>query len=231
MKLGNSKILSKEYRPYLICTVIVLFICVSAYFFIRPKLEQIFTYQKKQSQLNIKLERLNNKIRVLNGLDVGELTEKTNVMLRALPAEKDPIGMFAIIRNSTREIGLELERASVEPGEISTPSAQTDLDFQVSVVASGSSLIKDLISKIELSAPIMRITNLRIISKVKQITASFNLLTFTRPISGSIEAVDKPISPITSDEEEIYQRMAKLEKPTENAFAPVPYGKENPFSN
>lgn len=231
------------YKLFLLPALIFAGIIFSGFLLLRPELGQVSSKRADLLEEKTKLSQLTAKLATLGGLDVGELETKTNIILKALPVEKDVPQVLLAIKNLTQNAGLVLESVGVEPGEISTSSAQTTqkynlpfLDFKITIAGNMEQLI-NFLAKIESTTPLMRVETIDI-SQTKEggTEAALNIDAFFLPLPGSLGSTEKQLNPITTQEEKIYQKLSKLESPLPLVTAPggslpgVTSGKANPFS-
>lgn len=227
------------YKPFLLPVIIFLLIILSGLFLLKPRIAQVLNIRRNLSSQKAKLAKLTAKVAALQGLDEVELEEKTKVALRALPAQKDLPGALLTIKSLTTETGLELRGIQVEPGEISTESAEPQsskkynlpfLEFKINVGGSKTQL-KDFLTKLSLTAPLMRVAAIKIAqTEGEVIEADLDLDTFLLPLPSTLGAVEQELVPITPQEEGIYQQLAKIAPVQTVTFSPIPAGKENPFT-
>jgi len=231
--------LTKYSRLFLLPILIFVAIILSGVFFLKPKLEQVVRIKTNLSREKTRLAELTTKLAALEGLDVNELEVKTNVVLQALPVEKDVPQILLAIRGLTQSVGTELRSVQVEPGEISTESAQIktskkyDLPFLVFKITIAGNLeqLKEFLLKIESIAPLMRVDKIDISQKEGMAEADLDLDTFFLPLPVSLGVTEKQLSSITAQEEKIYQKLSKLEEIQPGESLPsITSGKTNPFA-
>jgi Tfp pilus assembly protein PilO len=226
-----------KYRLFFLPTVIFLAIILTGTLFLKPKLEQIIRVQAELSSKKTRLTQLTTKLAALEGLDVAELEAKISVVLQALPGEKDLGGSLLVIRGLTQTVEAELRSVQVEPGEISTPSAQSAekynlpfLSFKIKITGTLEQL-KEFLAKSEEVAPLTRLDKIDISQKEGGLVeADLDLETFFLPLPVELGGAEKPLPSITAQEEKIYQNLSKLQKIQPSESPPsIPSGRTNPF--
>jgi Tfp pilus assembly protein PilO len=228
-----------KYKLFLLPAIILLLVCVSGLFLLKPKINQVLSIRQNLSSQKNKLAQLTTKVTALQGLDEVELEERTKVLLGALPSQKDLPGALMTIKSLTTTTGLELRGIQVEPGEISTESAQPEttqkynlpfLEFKIRVGGNQTQL-KDFLTKLVLTAPLMRVAAMEISqAEGEAIEADLKLDTFFLPLPSTLGTAEKPLAAITPQEEVIYQQLTKISPGQTGTFSPIPSGKENPFT-
>lgn len=224
-----------KYKFYFLPVLVLLIILITGSIFLKPKVVSLIEIQKKNSLERKRLSRLTEKVVALEGLDVNELTVKSDSLLRALPAEKDIPNFLASIKIISQQAGVSLLSLGVDPGALGTASSETKslpfVSFNL-LVQGEKDKIKDFIQKIETVIPLMRVTNLSLSDKEDNIVdGNIVLNAYFQPLPEDIGSIEQPILAITKEEDDTYQTLASLTPvATESSLPEVPSGRENPFS-
>jgi len=228
-----------KYKPFILPLVILCLVVFSGLFLLKPKINQILDVRRNLSSQKTKLAQLTTKVAALQGLDEVELEERTKVLLGVLPSQKDLPGALVTIKSITSVAGLELRGIQVEPGEISTESAQTEptkkynlpfLEFKITV-GGNRTQFGDFLTKLVLTAPLMQVTTAEITqADGGAIEADLKLDAFFLPLPSTLGAVEKPLASITPQEEGIYQQLSRISPVQTETISPIQSGKENPFT-
>lgn len=228
-----------QYKSYLIPILVLAIIFVTSLVFLKPKIVGLSQIQKKNSVERKKLAQLSQKVASLEGLDLNELTTKSDTLLKILPAEKDVPNFMATLKVLSQQTNVTLKTLKMDPGGISTDSAQPKKEekglpfITISLIVRGDSEeIKEFAQKVENVIPLMRITTLSLSNKEDNFTeASIVLNAYFLPLPQNIGQLEQPISLITQEEESTYQSLFGLTSAaTESGFPEVSSGRENPFS-
>lgn len=239
MKVGAGKLSElNKFRNFLFPGVVVILIIVSAMTILKPKLNDLLRTRRSLAKQKEELAQLTKKAAVLEGYDRNELDKRANQMLKVLPKEKDGPLIFATVRTLVGEHSLELESLDVEVGEMATESAQSkrkkelipSLGIQLSVVGSLNDLY-DFLEAIETTTPLMQVKLVSISREGTTIEANIQLVTYYLVAPEDIGRVSRQIIPLTSKEEEVYQKLSHYQPASIGTSLPyVSSGKENPFT-
>lgn len=238
MKIETGKLpeLSK-YRSYLFPVLVVILMVVSIITILKPRLNDLLKTRRNLAKQKKELAQLTQKVVILEGYDQNELEARINQILKVLPTEKDGPLIFATVRSLVADYDLELGSLNVEVGEIATESAKPkskkellpSLEIQLDAFGSLDNLY-NFLEAIESTTPLMRIETVAISREGTTIESKIQLSTYYLVAPKDIGKVDRQITPITSEEEEIYQKLSRYESPTVGTGLPfVGSGKENPF--
>jgi Tfp pilus assembly protein PilO len=235
------KIDLKEIKTFTLPLFVVMLILIFSLTILRPKLEIIF---KTSSQLNANkktLTALTKKLATLEGLAKVELTDKTNLALDVLPAEKDVAGSLFSIKKIAYNNGLIVGDISIsEVGELATVSAKQKASkneiipsFKVNVHLVGEvEKIKNFVSNLESNTPLMRISQISLNTK-KDLgqEAIIYLDAFFLPFPASIGKSEQPLTAITAEEEKVFVKISQFNSfRNEQEIPNLPVGKENLFA-
>lgn len=217
--------------------VIILVIFASGLVLIKPKVNEIFSAQKNLKKEEERLAQLTAKTTALEGLDQAELNEKAEITAKAIPSEKDLPLLLSVLKTLAAKNNIELLSLRVDPGELATISAERKkeklsfLNFQI-IVAGQMSDFRQFLAQLTKVAPLMRADEVTIDSEGVRgsFQANFSLAAPFLPLPVSLGLPEQPLSQITREEEETYQKLARLDfYLVEEELPLVPAGKENPF--
>ncbi len=235
------KIDLKEIKSFALPLFVVILILVFSLAILKPKLEIIF---KTSSQLNANkkiLTALTKKLANLEGLAKVELTDKTNLALNVLPAEKDIAGSLSVIRKIAYNNLLVISDISIaEVGELATVSAKQKPNkneiipsFKINLHVFGNvEKVKNFIIGLESTAPLMRVSQISLTSKKDlEQEATIDLEAFFLLYPTSIGKSEEPLVTITTEEEKVFTKISGLNSfKSEQEIPNLPVGKENLFS-
>jgi hypothetical protein len=230
-KLESLKI--EKLRPFLIPGAIVILILTSSLLLIQPKIGEIFLIQKNLGRKEEKLARLTAKTAVLEGLDQVELSSRVEIAAKAFLSDKNLPLLLSTLKNLAAKNNIELLSLQVEPGEIATVSAKEKkeelsfLSFEI-LVGGQMSDFKEFLAQTAKVAPLMVVREVDIKEGAQ---AALLLDAPFLPPPVSLASVETPLAQITHQEENIYQKLARLDFSLIEEVPPsVPSGKENPFA-
>lgn len=237
-KLGSLKI--EKAGPFAIPGLIIVFILFSGLFLIQPRLTEVFSIQRDLKKEEKRLAQLTAKTAALEGLDQVELSQKTEIVAKVLPGEKDLPLLLFVVKNIAAKNNIELRSLEVEPGELATPSAEGKdkgeeeelpfLSFEI-VVGGQMSDLKEFLAQLANTAPLMGAKSVEIEIGGGSFQADLLLDSPFLPPPVTLGVPEKPLLPITGEEEETYQKLARLNfSLIQEEMPSVPGGKEDLFA-
>jgi len=235
------KINLKEIKSFALPLFVVALILVFSLAILKPKLEIIFKTSSQLSANKKILTALTKKLATLEGLAKVELTDKTNLALDVLPAEKEIAGSLFSIKKVAYNSGLVVGDISIsEIGELATVSARQKVNknetipsFKISLHLFGEvEKVKNFISSLESNTPLMRISQISLNTKKDSPQeATIDLDAFFLPFPVSIGKSEQPLVAITPEEEKVFTRISEFNSfKSEQEIPNLPVGKENLFS-
>lgn len=185
-----------ERNKFYIAPVTIMLICVILFFqFILPQFNMIFTAKENAREDLLKLDTLEENLRVLSGVDESSLDAQLEILNLALPSEKDFDGILNSINSSGVKAGAILGAYSFAVGDLSgVPGTDKFPTIQLSVpVNSDASSVNEFLGAISKSLPLSEISLVRIGGK----TSTVNLSFYYKPaFSGSFKNFRiSPLSP------------------------------------
>jgi Tfp pilus assembly protein PilO len=235
------KINLKNLKPFLLPALIIFLILVVTVFVLKPRVE-VMTKSRQQLTKDKKiLADLTKKLATLEGLAKVEFSEKTDIALAVLPAEKDVPSNLAVIKNVALNNGLIVNDITIsEVGEIATVSSESKLkkdailpSFKLNVSLTGSmEMIKNFISQIQSTAPLMEVKNVSLSQKkTESPETKMEIEAYFLPFPKTLGKPEQQLIAITSGEEKIFSRINDFTFLKGQQILPnLPVGKENLFS-
>jgi Tfp pilus assembly protein PilO len=231
----------KDFKSFLIPGIIILLILTMTILVLKPKLTVIFKSRTKLIADKKTLVNLTKKLATLEGLAKVEFTDKVNVALDVLPSDKDVPRNLSVLKKVALNNGLVATNIAIsEVGEIATVSAKQKSVkgeilpfFTLNVTVVGErELIKDFISQLESTAPLMRVKRVSIIQKKTDIPETIlEIQAFFLPFPKTIGKPEQQLTAITSEEEKVFGAISGLSFFNNEENLPnLPVGKENLFS-
>jgi Tfp pilus assembly protein PilO len=235
------KINLKNLKQFLLPILIIFVILVVTVAVLKPKLETISESRRELIKDKKTLANLTTKVATLEGLARVEFSEKVDVALAVLPAEKNVPGNLSVIKNVALNNGLIVNNITIgEIGEIATISSTEKKakdsilpSFKVNLSLIGDvKMIKDFISQIQSTAPLMSVENLSISQKKTEIPETrMTIEAYFLPFPKTLGKAEQQLVAITSGEEKIFNRLNEFSFfGSETNLPNLPVGKENLFS-
>jgi Tfp pilus assembly protein PilO len=230
----DLKLLQSKFRFLLFPFIVGAIVIVLTVFFLVPKISQISETRQKLAQEKEKLARLTQKLADLEGLDEVELSTRADLILRALPAEKDVPRILIALSSLSEETEVALTKISVTPGKLSTASAMAEKEPALSfkITASGPmETIKKFLDRLVSTLPVMQISVIKLTEDEAGAGAEVSFDAYFLPLPKSLGEAEKPLAKIVPDEEITYKKIERFRPPSMEEVLPlVGSGKEDLFS-
>lgn len=223
--------LARKHKLALRPTFIFLAILFISLYFLKPKILEIFEFRQKVTHERKVLAELTKKVASLESLDKTELSQKTGIVLRLLPPEKDVPTFLLSLKALSSQTGVNIKEIKVDPGKLAILKEGIPvLTFTIKTEGELDNT-KEFLRKIEATVPLIRIESVSFSSEKGVLNeAVLTLDGFFLPLPKTIGAPESPLPLISSQEEEAYQKLSGFSPPFTEEGVSVQSGKENPFS-
>lgn len=205
--------------------VITLFVMVlnKGYFQINTEIENLKTSQNKEKSLKDKLDKLKD-------VSPGTLDASNSVVV-ALPDKNSGLLLISQVRLFSNKNSLVLKKVELnQASEVSEGLSKMELsgEFEISDYPSLVSLLKDMKS----SAPISSIDKLNVkLSKENIFEAEVDFSSYWGDLPKQLPDITEPFQKLTSEEEDLLNKITKLNRPEFTILPPTSPGqRENPFN-
>jgi Tfp pilus assembly protein PilO len=232
----DLRIVFNKYRYLAFPAVVGLIILILTVIILIPSIKQIIQKRQALTQEKETLAKLTQKVADLEGLDPIELANKTDVVVKSLPAEKDVPRILATLSILATESGVMIESVKVAPGALSTVSGQEKakekpaLSFEISIKGAMVA-IRDFLDRISSTVPVMQINEAFLSGDEEERRAEVSFDAYFLPLPKTLGLPENPLAKITSDEEIAYKKIERFYFPLAAEILPsVGSGKENLFS-
>ncbi|HUS52059.1 MAG TPA: type 4a pilus biogenesis protein PilO [Candidatus Bathyarchaeia archaeon] len=236
MPKADLKKLLLKYRFVAFPLAIGGLILILTVFFLVPNISQIIKNRQELAQEKERLASLTQKLADLEGLDEVELSTRADLVLKALPVEKDVPLILTTLSGLGEETGVVLTKISATPGELSTAAAQkkesktNSLDFEITISGTLGS-ITNFLDRLVSTLPVIQVNSVSLGADDPEAGVEISLDAYFFPLPETLGAVEKPIVKISTDEEIAYKKIEKVRPPPGGETLPlVGSGKENLFS-
>jgi Tfp pilus assembly protein PilO len=236
--------MSKNSKSLLLPGVILVLLILVSLFWLKPKVVAVIKIRRDLITGQKSLAELTKKLATLEGLSKTELTEKVNLALKILPAEKDiPRNLF-VIKELVLNSGLSGTGLSIpEVGEIASESATAiksskdeilpSLEMKLDLVGPREK-IGDFLQQIESTAPLMRVSSLTIAQKEGDLSeAMIGIKSYFLPFPKTLGKLEQSLPPITPQEEKVFNGLSNfklLEWPEVSTTSALPTHKSDLFT-
>jgi len=242
-KLEPKEILKNFLFPILAISSVVLLTFV----LLIPKVRQIMQIKKEIAGQEEQINKLSQKLGTLQNLSEPDLFDASNLLLEALPAQKDFYKVLSLTKKVFNDNNAQLLSFDFAPGRISSDSAGTkeesgntnDMQLKVDFSASYESF-SNLLQNLAKVLPLMEINSVKFSSMNATTSASLlnfegtlSMKTYFVPLPTKMGSVDSPLPVVSSKEKQLLEDLKTYQRYEPEAAAteatPEAVGKENPF--
>lgn len=173
---GVLKILYYRYKMVLVPSVIVLLSVLVFFIFIFPQFQGLSDLQATKDNLVSQVALLKNNENTLASINDADITDRLSTTTKALPPEKDFIGILSTISKASLDSGVLLNDFSFSVGDLATPSAQasSQLSLSITLNVQGSLLnVDNFINDLSNAFPLSQVTSVQSTNYTSTIVASF----------------------------------------------------------
>lgn len=200
------KILFNKYKMFLMPLVIIL-ICIIVFFsFIVPQIQELSSMNDEVKAVKEKILILRQNLNLLSNLN----SDNQNIMLqkvsKALPMEKDFIGVLNAVSNASINAGVKLDDFSFAVGDLSTKSTQVNAipSFKLVVTVDGGiDGARRFLDGLSESSPISEVQTVDISNSSSTVAISF----YYRVVSPIKIDYISPFKSISSEEKALIDKI------------------------
>lgn len=237
MKTDQFSSLIKDFLLPIISVAVML---VLGLFVLFPKIGEIFSLSAETKTQSEKISSLSQKLADLQTLSEGELFDSANLLLEALPVQKDFYKVLNVIKKSASDNNVLLESFNLTAGVVSTssssPTDNQSIKFSLTFSSSFSDL-KGFLKSVDNSLPIIFVDSLKLSSPVSSISAGMQvegkmtLSSFIEPLPKTLPSANKPLAKISSQNIDLIEKLRSYSISPKEEFSQesVIIGKDNPF--
>lgn len=208
INISNSKKvnLDKEaaatvYRHYKgnILPITVILACILILFFvIVPEFKQFLSSREKLKTETQKLEILKNNYNFLSGLDESQMENDYKVLSRALPPNKDFVGIMNAISVASQKTGVSVGNFDFSLGNLDKTTENTafpTIKININLVGNVAAIAK-FVTELYKTTPVSEVTTIKATGIVSSLEIRFYYKPFP-PLNVSDESPVVPYSPQT----------------------------------
>lgn len=196
-----GKLLYAEYKEYIVSIIAFLVCLILIIFVLIPELQDFWKARILANKISQQTEVLKNNLIFLTSLDTQTLNNQEELVINALPAAKDYIGILSVISQSAGRSGVSVGDYTVTVGVVGvsqTVSSVSVPSIQISLEVSGNpTQVKNFLSNLSHGLPISQITNMKLSDTNAQITAEF----YFKPFAATPVKNDSVLSGLSSEKQ------------------------------
>jgi Tfp pilus assembly protein PilO len=218
----------------LVMPILLLILISFSWRFLVPRFNQARALYEGIQKDKQKIASLEAKVSELKSLNEFELSEKSEVLLSAIPSEKNVVGVMISIEKTAEENGVQIGSISVSPGEIATQSAKKvtleEMGFEMKIKGDIEKFIAYLKAVSE-TLPLMNVQNIKIsLVDNRQANVGCVLKGYFAGLPVSLGRIDAPVAKLSSKDETLLGQIRQFRLYETEIFEPIPGGKTNPFT-
>jgi len=223
---------------------LILLFLISLNFVLVPKINEINSINKKNSEVNLRTDKVNEQIKYLNSIDSEELQKNADYLDNAVLKSRQAYLLVGIIREVANKFDYQIESFSLSPGDLkdnelkSKASSENMIKMPINLLLSGpKDKSLELILALEKTLPILFIDKFETttgdnITKLNLTVSSYYLSNEINMDTSSIALNDLILS---KEESVLLEKISSFTKIEENQFNIgttefKQYQRENPFS-
>lgn len=221
-----------KYHHLFLPAVLVVSLVIGWTFFL-PRFEQIKGIYDSLQKERERVSKLQTKIQDLETLNEYELSEKSEMLLTALPSRKNPVGMMTMIDQLAEENSLLVEELKVSPGEVATEAAEMtemeELVFKLTV----SGDINQFLNFLKVANQSLPLVNLQIKNfdiSGQSFSTDVTLVGYYSSLPKTLGKTEAAVPKLTPEEEGLLDQLRKYNLYETETFESLPGGKHNPFT-
>lgn len=198
-----------------------------------PQLSKFLSNNEAYTSLQKQNEFLEVKADELENVNSGDLKQKLDISLAALPAGRDLTETMALLQSIVAQSGFLLN--SLEFGSSAAGKGTTGYTVNLDVTGSKANL-SNLLNSIESSYRPMKVNNVDVaLSRTDDnVNSTISINVFYAPIPNSVGKIDAPVPKLSATEQELIDKLSQETSLASSVdqSAPVnisPTGKADPF--
>lgn len=231
--MGKYKKLLLKYHNLLL-PMILIFSFLIGYQILLPKFNQTKKLYASIQKERERLVRLQTKLQDLETLNEYELSEKSQLLLTALPSQKNPAGMMVLVGDLAEDNGLLVEELKVSPGEIATQSGEKEdeveeMAFKLNLAGE----INQFLNFLKMASESLPLVDLEIKNfdiSGQSFTTEVTLIGYFSGLPETLGKIDAAVPKLSSQEEELLDQFQKFQTYETETYEPSVGGKTNPFT-
>lgn len=222
----------EKYKLYIFPAVVGSIFLSLGLLVIYPQAVKLLVNQQKIGEISQKAIFLESKADKLEEYDPDDLKLKLDYAMTSYPADKDFVSTMKLLQNIIAQSGFSIASLSLTSAGAMGGEKASSYGFEVDVLGPASGLT-DLLSNIENSYRLMRVTNLETSTeRESQIASTLKIEVLYSAPPATFGSVDSPLPELSEKEEESLSKLATVSNiilEEQELLKQAPRGKPNPF--
>ncbi|MDO8573527.1 MAG: hypothetical protein Q7R77_02125 [Candidatus Daviesbacteria bacterium] len=227
MKKEIIKFYSK-YRLYIFPAIVSLSSLFLIVFAIYPQTMKLIAGQKSTEKLINRSKLLDIKVAALENLNDKDLSRKVELVLNALPPEKDFGNTFALLQQLVIQPGFSMTSITVSNSSAKVGNSDS---FDVKLELKGPRiLLSTILNNLDNSPRLIRVKSIDVSSNQGQqnVDVALALQVLYAALPQNYGMIDSPLPELSQNDEGLISTLESIKR-TIPATAESPRGKSNPF--
>ena len=186
-----------------------------------PTLSSLQRRLKVNKQQKTELNKLENKLQILEGIDKNLITDRVKKMEMVFPSDKPIVELLSNLSQLSAKHGLSFGGVSLNPGSLTDEKKGeadlSDLTFGFEVGGEFNNVL-NFLRELENTAPLMKIDKVGLTIKTNplldniMIIADINVSAFYQPAPKSLGGISQPVKLLSRSDEVILSRLFNFTK-------------------
>ncbi|OGH06491.1 MAG: hypothetical protein A2171_01860 [Candidatus Levybacteria bacterium RBG_13_35_9] len=222
-------ILYRQYKEFMLPIVVVVVSIILVVIIVIPQTQAFLQNREELKKEQDKLSILKNNYSLLSGMDEADLNVNLQALSKALPSNKDFIGVINTISYNSVRQDVSIDDFEFQVGEISKNTADElespFLSLTLNVSGSPQSILK-FMAELYKSMPIAQVTNIKTSAGQSTLKLQFYYKSFAK---GNISA-DTIIAPLSKEETELVKTVSSWNDTSQGFSLPIAISSESQAS-
>lgn len=217
----DKEAIATVYRHYKdnILPIVVILACILILFFvIVPEFKQFLSTQQQLKTETEKLGVLENNYNFLSSLDESQTENDYKMLSRALPSNKDFVGIMNAISISSQKTGVSVGDFDFSLGNLDKTTVDTafpSIKININLVGNAS-LIAKFITELYKTAPVSEVTTIKVTGSV----ASLEIRFYYKPFPPLNISDESPVVPYSSQTLSLIKQISSWNNTNQDSLFP-----------
>lgn len=211
----TARILYFRYKEFIV-PVIVIFVCIVIVFqVIIPQIQQLFSLNDSIAATQNRIAVLEQNIATANQLDGAQLNSELQVATRALPSQKDFVGIVAAISNAAVSANVPLGDYSFQVGDIGKAVVGQQTTVQITItIGGGISDVKRFLESLKKQLPLSDVSEVHVINSS---LSSVNIVFYYKPTPQIQFQESSPLPVLSQSEKALLQSLSLVNQVSQSS--------------
>ncbi|MBI2590643.1 MAG: hypothetical protein HYW33_02050 [Candidatus Blackburnbacteria bacterium] len=220
--------LKAKSRPFWLPLSVFLVVAVLSIVVVVPQVQEILNAKGRIFQLAQDNRMLLDKKNKLALLNKSLLAQQAHIAVSAIPIDNSGLSALGAVRSKAFSSNIAVNQIRVMELENSQKSHK-EVELQIELNGSLSNIL-EFIDSLKGTAPIMRISSIKMVGDGVTLSADVGIKTFWAELPATLPPVKQPLDQINKKDQDILREMGSLKVEALGSVAPASASaRENPF--